>query len=524
MPGPIIGLPASMDDSANDLSVFESCEDMQQTWGELNGNFSNESLYHECNKQYSVDYQRKYVNGSELQHSKINSTDRLATESATTKTTSLEKNTMDSETSRQVQETGLICVKECLEDMDVEDGTMKETVETINFPVVEACLNVDITTALTRQKIASLQKGRTLSYADKEDTEEPPTRRSPRQVHANDSIDVRTPHRSFANHESQEKHKLSPVVCRAIRVSRNPSYQSAVKDATILSPKHVGKTESLDKNCTSCDGSPVRVERSIEIIVEASKVADSSKRHASLGDEIDTPLATNMGRSVSFSGPEVLSPSPPANGSLSEGNSRCGSVSQLSSPSSQQSVPLSADKTSPSIVRGSALTRSFRRLFSTPARTTPTSPPEEFWLDIPDLHPSTPNSEAKSSRLRKLSNSFSRRLSTRSKMSGQGTNSPQFFTANGTAMHEDSRNLVEYEDLLKLFCCPGCQLFMAPPLYQCRKGHLVCSTCRYSLKQACPTCKQRFADNTNMMMEQVGPWLVHLATSYYFVISNISLC
>ncbi|XP_071551752.1 uncharacterized protein [Panulirus ornatus] len=502
MPGPIVGLHASVEDSSTDLTSFQSCEDIQQAWGELNGNLSSESLYQDCNKQYhQVQYQRKYVNGSE--HSEINNTEMLTTEIVARKTTSLEKSHAESKARRQVQETGLFCVKECLEDMDVENIDMKEAIETINVPVVEACLNVDITAALTRQKIASLQMGRTLSYADKDDTEEPPTRRSPRHVHAIESVNVRPPRRSFANREGQENDNQPSVNCRTVRVSRNPSYQSAVRDATILSPKHVAKTESSDQDVSSNECSPVRVERSIQIVMEEEKVTDSSKRHnASLGDEIDVPLATNMLRSVSFSGPEVLSPSLSANGSLSEGNSRCGSVSQLSSPSSQRSVPLLEEKAAPAIVRGSAITRSFRRLFSTPARNTNPTTPEDFWLDIPDLYPNN-NSESKSSRLRKISTSFSRRLSSRPRMSGQGANTPQFFAANGTAMHEDSRNLVEYEDLLKLFCCPGCQLFMYPPLYQCRKGHLVCSTCRYSLKQVCPTCKQRFAENTNMMMEQV---------------------
>ena len=65
-------------------------------------------------------------------------------------------------------------------------------------------------------------------------------------------------------------------------------------------------------------------------------------------------------------------------------------------------------------------------------------------------------------------------------------------------------SLICYEELLKLFLCPGCQSLMTPPFAQCRKGHLLCPECKQQSKNACPTCKQRFADCTNLMMEQVG--------------------
>ncbi|KAF2362309.1 Seven-in-absentia protein TRAF-like domain [Trinorchestia longiramus] len=63
--------------------------------------------------------------------------------------------------------------------------------------------------------------------------------------------------------------------------------------------------------------------------------------------------------------------------------------------------------------------------------------------------------------------------------------------------------LVCYEELLKLFLCPICGQLMSPPLPQCRKGHLVCSECKLRTKNACPICKQRYAEGFNLMMGQV---------------------
>ncbi|KAK8726204.1 hypothetical protein OTU49_010420 [Cherax quadricarinatus] len=501
MPGPVLKLSSPVSDSSHDLAMFESCEDMSQAWGGLNGNLSQESLYHDCNKQHHIDYQREYVNWTDFRYSDTNTTEMPTKEIYKMATTSA-KNKMI-KTEKQVREIGLTHTKESFEDMEVENS---EAAETINVPVVEACLSVDINTSLTRKKIASVQMGRTLSYVDKDDPEESPTRRL-QAVHTNESVDIATaPKRPSDHSENQENPKMLSSGYQSNRVYRNPSYHFAVKDTTILSPRHVVKTESFDQDtsifedCLPCD------EHHVHSATEEKKVSESCKRHLSTGDEITLPLAPNMPRSVSFSGPEILSPPFPAGGSLSEGHSRSGSASQLSAPTSKCSSPPS-EKSSPRIVRGSAITRSFRRLFSSPARNTPSSPPEEFWPDIPDSQPSPTSEPRTPSRLRKLSNTISRHLTPRSKMSDKttfaGTNGHQMLSVNGAPVHADTQNLVEYENLLKLFCCSGCQVFMAPPLHQCRKGHLVCGTCRLTLKQTCPVCKQRFADNTNMMMEQV---------------------
>nr|XP_045607916.1 uncharacterized protein LOC123764337 [Procambarus clarkii] len=513
MPGPTNKATSLASDSAHDLTQFESCEDMSEPWFSLNGNLSQESIYHDCTKYYHIECQSRHVNGSDLGLTQSASTGMLTKEIAQTEKPS--KITKKVVTERQVKATGLSRLQECFEQMEVEDEEGDEVVETINVPVVEASLSVDLNTSLTRQKIASVQRGRTLSYVDKDDPEDAPTRRPRPLAHVNESIDIVMPlNRPTAYSGGAENDQLSPNTCRNSRVFRNPSYHFAVRD-TISSPRHEIKTGSLDQDnssfedCLSCEEYPINT------VTEDKEEPEGSKRHLSTGDEITLPLAANMPRSVSFCGPVKLSqssPSTPASGSLSEGNSRSGSASQLPVPTSKFSSPQtpipSPVKESPTIVRGSAISRSFRRLFSSPARTTPTSPPEEIWPDIPDTLATSPTTEAKTpSRLRKLGSTISRRLPTRSKMSEKttsaGTNGHQLLTLNGTPVYEDSQNLVEYETLLKLFCCSGCQAFMAPPLHQCRKGHLVCGTCRLSLKQTCPVCKQRFADSTNLMMEQV---------------------
>lgn len=519
MPGPTLRLAGSVGDS-NDFSVFESCDDIQEAWGGLNGNFSAESIYHECTRQEGRECRDVRVNGDPLIPStvtiKVPEYSRTVTFMAETRSFNASAAT-GRERVASAPEMTTSQIEGLVEDMEVEDEVVEEAVETINLPVVSASLSLDLNTSLTRQKISSVQRGRTLSYADQDDAEESPTRRHRPLIHANESIDVGTPLHSLpakptsptsptTPQSSQEP--ISPSLAqRAARVARNPSYHFAVRDAAIVTPKSAPKPQSTEKGSRSCDSSPIRPQ--MEPLREESPVEESSsqRRHVSESDGFITiPLASNMSRSVSFSGAELLSPATAASGSLSEGNSRSGSVPQLSSAPAHSSAPILESKSPPpTFTRGSVISRSFRRLFSTPSRTPPANQPEECWDDVPGVH-NTSEGEVKSSRLRRISSSFSRKLTTKPKMSGgggSGTNGQHIVMPNGSTSPEDARSLVEYEDLLKLFCCSGCQSFMVPPLHQCRKGHLVCNSCRFSLKQACPTCKQRFSESTNMMMEQV---------------------
>ncbi|CAL4178816.1 unnamed protein product, partial [Meganyctiphanes norvegica] len=184
---------------------------------------------------------------------------------------------------------------------------------------------------------------------------------------------------------------------------------------------------------------------------------------------------------------------------------------------------------SPKFSRGTSLSNSFRKILriksvpglKTPRSSgppTPTSPvdDDDVWLDSPGS-PDVNQLGAKThtSGLKRVGSNISKRFS-KGSMSGsapkptnvtRSLSNGQMLLAHTADSNGPSSvqgvNLVEYEALMKLFTCPGCQILMTPPLYQCRKGHIVCATCKQTSKQACPTCKQRFQDNTNMMMEQV---------------------
>ncbi|XP_065563400.1 E3 ubiquitin-protein ligase sina-like isoform X1 [Artemia franciscana] len=76
-------------------------------------------------------------------------------------------------------------------------------------------------------------------------------------------------------------------------------------------------------------------------------------------------------------------------------------------------------------------------------------------------------------------------------------------TMNGLKPHDG--NLVNYEALLRLFECNGCKDWVTPPIYHCRKGHLVCCSCKQNMKaNSCHVCKQRLLDTSNIAMEQVA--------------------
>lgn len=546
MPGPVLRVAASHGDSS-DFSVFESCDDIQEAWGGLNGNFSAESIYHECRTHLAMQRCEIRINGEQQLAAAPSSVRSKAPRQAMAEVRPLNNNVARQQGAVEPPAVRTPPADEFGEAMEVgEEGeeAAQEAVETVNLPVVSASLSLELGGAsLTRHKIGSVQRGLTLAYVDHDDSEEPPTRRPRPLVHPSESMEVGSPLHcrpvspptpstpdsygspsSYASPVSpgspvsavSSAGSGSPVSQRSSRVSRNPSYHHAVRDAAVSSPQHTGKAHQPDKSSRSCDSSPIRPGLQPLKVARPAKAGGGGRRHASESDDLmSVPLAVNMPRSVSFSGQELASPTAGASGSLSEGNSRSGSVPHLSSAAANaaaahRSAPtLEAKSSPPNFTRGSVISRSFRRLFSTPSRPPPPAiQTEECWDEVPGVtSPTEADSSNKSSRLKRISHSFSRKLSAKPKMSASGTNGQHIVVPNGSTTPEDLGSLVEYEDLLKLFCCSGCQAFMAPPLHQCRKGHLVCNSCRFSLKQACPTCKQRFADSTNMMMEQVSACL-----------------
>ncbi|XP_075232788.1 uncharacterized protein LOC142331045 isoform X4 [Lycorma delicatula] len=61
--------------------------------------------------------------------------------------------------------------------------------------------------------------------------------------------------------------------------------------------------------------------------------------------------------------------------------------------------------------------------------------------------------------------------------------------------------------LVSLLECPVCMETIVPPIHQCRKGHPVCSVCRPKLT-LCPTCRARFSENRNLLMEKVAEMML----------------
>lgn len=57
--------------------------------------------------------------------------------------------------------------------------------------------------------------------------------------------------------------------------------------------------------------------------------------------------------------------------------------------------------------------------------------------------------------------------------------------------------------ILRLLECPVCMEWMEAPITQCRRGHLVCGTCRKRL-DACPVCRTPFSSVRNRAMEDVA--------------------
>lgn len=68
-----------------------------------------------------------------------------------------------------------------------------------------------------------------------------------------------------------------------------------------------------------------------------------------------------------------------------------------------------------------------------------------------------------------------------------------------------------YEDLndqlTRLFECPVCFEHIAPPIFQCLVGHLICNKC-VIMCDNCPTCRNPFNAKRNLYMEKVNQRLI----------------
>ncbi|GBP32828.1 E3 ubiquitin-protein ligase SIAH1 [Eumeta japonica] len=81
------------------------------------------------------------------------------------------------------------------------------------------------------------------------------------------------------------------------------------------------------------------------------------------------------------------------------------------------------------------------------------------------------------------------------------------FTQGGRSRPLETSELTKVSEinqsLLRLLECPVCLEFMEPPMSQCRRGHLVCSSCRARII-SCPICRTAFSSVRNRAMEAVS--------------------
>ena len=64
--------------------------------------------------------------------------------------------------------------------------------------------------------------------------------------------------------------------------------------------------------------------------------------------------------------------------------------------------------------------------------------------------------------------------------------------------------LLKYDDLVALLSCGLCGKFCGDNLLQCRKGHVLCRSCKNSSKiTSCKTCKQTFVDAPNVVLDKM---------------------
>ncbi|XP_001352813.2 probable E3 ubiquitin-protein ligase sinah [Drosophila pseudoobscura] len=68
---------------------------------------------------------------------------------------------------------------------------------------------------------------------------------------------------------------------------------------------------------------------------------------------------------------------------------------------------------------------------------------------------------------------------------------------------------------LSLLECPVCFGYIMPPIMQCTRGHVICSSCRHKLT-LCPVCRVPMSNIRNLAMENVASKLIFPCKHSYF--------
>lgn len=75
--------------------------------------------------------------------------------------------------------------------------------------------------------------------------------------------------------------------------------------------------------------------------------------------------------------------------------------------------------------------------------------------------------------------------------------------------------MISAEDIGNLFECPICFEDMLPPIYQCSRGHLICSSCRTKVCR-CPSCREPLVDKVcNLALAQLAERIVNSRCKYW---------
>lgn len=75
--------------------------------------------------------------------------------------------------------------------------------------------------------------------------------------------------------------------------------------------------------------------------------------------------------------------------------------------------------------------------------------------------------------------------------------------------------MISAEDIGNLFECPICFEDMLPPIYQCSRGHLICSSCRTKVCR-CPSCRESLVDKVcNLALAQLAERIVNSKCKYW---------
>jgi E3 ubiquitin-protein ligase SIAH1 len=64
------------------------------------------------------------------------------------------------------------------------------------------------------------------------------------------------------------------------------------------------------------------------------------------------------------------------------------------------------------------------------------------------------------------------------------------------------------DSIVSLFECPVCYEYLAPPIYQCKNAHNICSDCKKQVTR-CPTCNEIFLDSRSVFVEQIAERLLY---------------